>query len=260
MVAEGVPEGWLGLERAGEGDWTFTLTRPLCRLDDRFYGGTGMAVTAALMEAGAGRRALWATVQFLASAVPGERFDCRVDVLAAGRRSSQVRVAGRVGDRLVFSGIGAAGEPAAGALHAQFGAMPLVGAPEDCEPWRVRELLGGPGRTAPGWLQIVDARLADETGALWMRLRDRPLTRAVLPFLSDMVPNRVVALAGRSGAGTSLDNTLRWGADPEGDWVLVDVDPYMIQGGYVHGGARLWSRGGTLLGIASQTAGLVLLD
>jgi acyl-CoA thioesterase len=66
--------------------------------------------------------------------------------------------------------------------------------------------------------------------------------------------------AGRAGGGTSLDNTMRFGADPEGDWVLIDMDPHLASGGYVSGAARLWSTSGTLLGVASQTATGVLMD
>jgi acyl-CoA thioesterase len=70
----------------------------------------------------------------------------------------------------------------------------------------------------------------------------------------------VVRAAGRNGAGTSLDNSIRFGLEPHGDWVLVDVDPYLISDGYVHGAARLWSEDGELMGVASQTASVLLFD
>jgi acyl-CoA thioesterase len=56
------------------------------------------------------------------------------------------------------------------------------------------------------------------------------------------------------GAGTSLDNSMRFGRFTETDWILLDFDPWFAAGGYLHGGARVWAQDGTLLGFASQTA------
>jgi acyl-CoA thioesterase len=115
----------------------------------------------------------------------------------------------------------------------------------------------------PSWLQIADIREArSATGghALWARMRDRRQTRATLGFLADMVPSGVVASAGRAGAGTSLDNAMRFGPAPDTDWMLLEYDPYFITGGYAHGAGRIWSEDGVLLGVASQTAAMILFD
>lgn len=257
-MTDGSDLEWLGLERVGPGHWTFVLTPGLSRLDGKFYGGTGIAVATAVMEAETGRRALWASVQFVASGTTGDRFDCRVEVAASGRRTSQLRVSGWHGDRLVFSALGATGDPRTGPLETHFARMPEVAAPADCEPWVPTAFLAHSGQR-PGWLQITDARTAGDHG-MWMRLVDRPLSRAAVAFLADIIPSGVVRAAGRIGAGTSLDNTVRFGPDPEGNWLLVEVQPHLISGGYVHGGAGLWTEAGAFLGVASQTAGLMLLD
>jgi acyl-CoA thioesterase len=233
------------------------MTAPLSRLDGKFYGGTGLAVATALIEAETGRRALWASVQFASSASEDDDFDCRVEVLAEGRRSSQVRLTATVDGRLVFSAMGAAGESRTGEIEAQFGNMPDVEPPDNCPRW-LPSVIAHLAGERPGWLAITDARRADEDGSMWMRVVDTPLSRTAVAFLADVVPSGVVRAAGRNGAGTSLDNCIRFGPDPEGDWLLVDIDPYFISAGYVHGGARLWSAGGRLLGVASQTAGLLL--
>jgi acyl-CoA thioesterase len=258
VASDGSDLGWLGAERRRPGHWTFTVTDPLSRLDGKFYGGTGIAAVTACMEAETGRRALWASVQFAASADVGARMDCEVEVLAGGRRTSQLRVTGSVGDRLVFAAIGATGESRPGPLNAQFGDRPDVAGPEDSSEWGGPIRARSPGQE-PGWLAITDIRQAGPT-ALWMRMRDQPLTRAVMAFLADVIPNGVVRSAGRQGGGTSLDNSVRFGPEPQGEWMLVDIEPHLISGGYVHGSARLWSAGGTLLGVASQTATLLLFD
>src|SRR5262245_7845202 len=72
---DGLDIAWLGLERQAEGHWYFDLQPLLTRFDGKFYGGTGIAVTTAVMEAETGRDALWATAQFVGSADLGERFD-----------------------------------------------------------------------------------------------------------------------------------------------------------------------------------------
>ena len=255
---DGADLAWLGTNPAGTGRWRFSLTTPLSRFDGKFYGGTGVAVATALMEAESGRRAVWSTVQFASTTDVGAEIDCRVEVLAAGRTTSQMRVTASTGDELLFLALGATGESRAGAVEAQFGSPPEVPSPEDCDSWRPAvPNIGGLNR---GWLEGLDIRQVEGGMAYWMRLLDRPLTRAALGFMADVVPSGVVRAAGRAGAGRSLDNSIRFGPDPVGDWLLVDIDPHQISGGYVNGAARLWARDGTLLGIASQTASLLLFD
>ena len=214
------------------------------------------------MEAETGRDALWATVQFVGSADVGERLDCTLEVLASGRRTSQLRMTATVGERIVLAAVGATGDARRGPLTVQFGSMPDVPSPDDTPEWHPNMSIPIP-RQVESWLSITELRgvaMPGQDRAMWARMRDLPQTRATLGFLADMVPSRVVSAAGRTGAGTSLDNAMRYGPRPETEWILVDFDPYLASGGYAHGGARLWSEDGTLVGIASQTATLLLFD
>jgi len=255
-------DDWLGLERRGPGHWRFELTPPLSRFDAKLYGGTGLAAVTAVLEAETERDALWATVQFVASAEVGEQIDCHLEVLAQGHRTSQVRVTGTAGDRLVFAALGATGQPRDGGLQVQVATMPEVTPPHDLLPWSPKvpfNLHAG----NQGWLDTVDLREVPGPGAamtLWARLRDRPMTWAGLGFVADMVPSAVVRAAGRAGGGTSLDNAIRFGPAPTGDWVLVELDPQFASGGYAHGAARLWSSDGVHLATASQTAVAIMFD
>jgi acyl-CoA thioesterase len=253
---------WLGLTSHGHGHWSFDLAAPLSRFDGKFYGGTGIAVATALFEADTQRDALWATVQFVASADVGDRIDCDVERLAHGHRTSQLRVTARVGDRIVFTGLGATGAPRSAQVTAQFGTIPDVEPPDATLPWRP-SVPFALDMERVSWLTIAEIR--EPRGrhtrhALWARMRYQPQTRATLGFLADMVPTAVVRAAGRAGAGTSLDNSMRFGPAPDTDWILIDFDPYLASGGYAHGGARLWAPDGTLLAVASHTATLVLFD
>jgi acyl-CoA thioesterase len=254
-MTDGSDLAWLGLERHDEGRWSFEVTPPLQRMDGKLYGGTGIAVAVAAMEAETARDALWSTVQFVGSAEPGERVDCHVEVLASGKRTSQVRLTATAGDRLVLAAVGATGAHREHPLEIQVGTMPDVPGPDDAEPW------GGRWRQTDvpkvGWLLIAEMReveLGDDQFAVWGRMRDLPHTRATISFLADLVPSAVVRAGGFMGAGTSLDNSMRFGRFTPTEWVLLDFDPWFATGGYLHGGARIWAEDGTLLAFASQTA------
>jgi len=254
---------FLGLERHGGGRSSFTLPRPLSRIDGRLYGGTGLAAAVAAMELESGRGALWATCQFVASAEIGARIEVTTEVLAAGRSVSQLRVEARAGERLLLCALGATGVPKDGGLSASVGEPPEVADPESSPPFTWRLPVPVPAEPA-GFLLACEVR--DTVGAppgrfcVWARLRDRPMTRAGIAFVADMVPMAVARGLGRAGGGTSLDNSIRYGAELDCEWVLVDLEPHLADGGYGHGLARIWSPDGTLLAVASQTAALLLFD
>ena len=266
-MSDGSDLAWLGLERHGPGHWSFELTSGLARHDAKLYGGTGAAVMAAVMEAETARDALWTTVQFVGSAELGERIECQVDVLASGRRTSQVRLTATVGDRVVITGLGSAGAGRPNPPEAQVPKMPAVASPEECNPWGSgRQHSHAPATPQPnpsqmtGWHQLAEMRQATESGSIWARMRSGMQTRATVSFLGDMVPTSVVRAAGMMGAGTSLDNSLRFGKMPETEWVLLDMDPWLATGGYLHGAARVWSQDGTLVAVASQTAAALVFE
>ena len=258
-MTDGSDLAWLGLERQGDGRWSFELTPPLSRMDGKLYGGTGIAVAVATMEAETARDTLWATVQFAGSADIGERVDCHVEVLATGRRTSQVRLTATVGDRIVLAGLGATGAHREGPVEGQIGAMPDVPGPDEAEPWgsRWRDV----EMPETGWLLIAEMRsveVGDDQFAIWARMQDQPHTRATISFLADMVPSSVARATGHMGGGTSLDNAMRFGRFVETEWILLDFEPWFATGGYLHGGARVWSQDGTFLGYASQTASAIV--
>lgn len=260
---------FLGLELAADGTGSFPLTRALCRHDGRLYGGTAVAAAIAMAEHVAGRRCLWATVQFVSGlATVGDRLHCTAEVLAAGRRTSQVRVTVRVGDQEICGALGATAVPKERALTGVFQDAPSVAAPEDSEefqfpiPARLREAMDDRQRH----MELRIARRLDgsagPTGELlfWSRVAGRQATPAIIGYLADMVPMSVVKAAGRLGGGTSLDNTLRIAHPADTEWVLLQLDPHVALGGYGHGTAHVWSPDGVLMATASQTAALLVVD
>jgi hypothetical protein len=153
-----------------------------------------------------------------------------------------------------------------GPVEAAMPTMPSdVPPPAECEPW------GSGGRhwhdpdNPTGWFQIAEMRHVVPGpdgfgGGIWARMRSEGITRATAAFLADMVPSSVVRAAGRMGGGTSLDNSMRFGPMVETEWILLDMDPWLGSGGYLHGAARVWSEDGTLLGVASQSASAMVWE
>ena len=61
------------------------------------------------------------------------------------------------------------------------------------------------------------------------------------------------------GAGTSLDNSMRFGEVPEVEWVLLELQGNLAAGGYGHGIVRVWAEDGSYLAIGSQTASMIYI-
>lgn len=260
---------FLGLALEGDGRSSFELTPGLARFDGRLYGGSAVAIAVAAAEAETGRAALWSTVQFVAFAELGAHLSCRTEVLASGRRVSQVRVTATEGERVVFVALGACADQRPDGFAGQFEVMPAYAPPDECPPFHPRsEAPAAFQHRTDGYQRVTDFRQAVRTGpkspggrmALWACVRDHVATPAMLGFLADMVPVSIARAGGRAGAGTSLDNTLRFGPRGEATWVLVDLDPHLAAGGYGHGTVHLWAPDGTLLATGSQTASMLLFD
>jgi acyl-CoA thioesterase len=273
-VPEPTPEGpaadlaflGLGLDPSGLG--SFEVTVPLTRMDSRLYGGTAGAVATAAAEAVTGRRGLWTTVQFISHAELGDVIQVQVEVLAHGRRTSQARVTAVLGDRVVFAAVAATAEHKPGGLAGGYLQPPRVVPFDQSEPYRIPVPEGYRPAEPAGFERVLEIRTARPDGpkppaghlTFWARARGQLATPAVLAYLSDMIPLAVARAAGRAGAGTSLDNTLRFGPPTRTDWVLVALEPHLAVGGYGHGQATLWSPEGELLAVASQTASMILFD
>lgn len=260
-------QAMLGLELGPDGRASFVLTGALARHDGRLYGGTAVAAAIALGEQATERPALWTTVQFVSGAsVVGDRIDCQVEVLASGRRASQLRVTAHLGDQELFCALGATALPKANALEGAFEAMEDVPAPDDSEVYRLPTPPSA--RRGAGIERLMEIRVARRPGKavdpgqirFWVRVRGQRATAAVLGYVADMVPMSVVHALGHMGGGTSLDNTLRLGRPADTDWVLLQLDPHAARGGYGYGTAHLFAPDGTLMATASQTAALLVLD
>jgi acyl-CoA thioesterase len=250
----------IGLEVDDDGRrGRFELGPGLMRHDGALYGGTGLAVSVMAMQAATGRDVLWCTTQFVSQSERGAVIEWRADVLAEGKRSSQVMVQADHDGVLVFSALGSVGVARDDGLTGQYRTMPTVGPPEGATSW---DSPSG-ARFPDSWglkIDLRQAELADPAAAstaLWCRRRDgRPFTPAAIAFAADFVPLGIARAAGKVGAGSSLDNSLRFRPGPSTEWVLLELHGDFAFGGYGHGAVVVWGQDGTLLATGSQSAAM----
>ncbi len=238
----------------------FEVRSGLVRHDGALYGGTGLAVAVLAMQAASGRDVLWATTQFVAQPPMGAVVDWQTEVLAQGKRSTQLQVRASSDGATTFVALGSAGVLAGDGLTGRYQEMPRVAGPE--ESTRRESLAGIPNPDS--YTRMIELRETDvlDAGAgphvaIWVRRRDdAPFTPVGIAFAADFVPLAIARAAGKVGAGSSLDNSMRFrGGEAEG-WILLELDGELAEGGYGHGTVRAWSTGGELLAVGSQTAAM----
>jgi acyl-CoA thioesterase II len=249
-----------GVDRTADGAvMVLPVLERLCNPHGILYGGTGVSAATVVAEHLLDRPLTWITVQFVQNATPGEVLHVRASVLAGGRRSAQVRVEGHVGDRLVFTALGAHSDrPASDARS--WGSPPAAPPRETCIPFA----LPVDRRTTPSFLDALE-RLVPPTGndvadghlAMWVRVPEwHGPSAARLGYVADVVPVAIFMAADRAPGASSLDNTVRIIDDelPDGGWMLFDVEAEGLSRSIGHGRVRIWSDDGRLLAIGSQSA------
>lgn len=243
---------------------SFLLQPPLLRHDGALYGGTAIAASIQAMEAATERDVQWITTQFVAPTRNGETIELVSDVLALGRRTAQLRVTAFVDDRIQFTSIGSTGIRSDRGLQGQFEQMPDTCAPDEAtDRWEghTRPVEAPDDPTFRRMVEYRDASPSDDGPMLmWSRFTDgRTMTPAGVAFVADMVPLAVARGAGKMGAGSSLDNSMRFGLVEPTEWVLLELQGNLASGGYGHGLVRVWSPDGAFIAIGSQTASMIYL-
>jgi acyl-CoA thioesterase len=238
----------------------FTLTKGLVRHDGALYGGTGLCASVMAMEAATGRDVLWATTQFVSSPREGSEVTWTTEVLAEGKRASQVLVRASAEGQVAFVATGSVGIAKDDGLTGQWRSMPEVTPPEESATWGQELSIDLRER---GWGLHIDLRSAKHTGdgtahrVMWARRHDgRPFTPAAIAFAADFVPLGIAAAAGKMGAGSSLDNSLRFKPGETTEWILLEVTADFALGGFGHGEVAVWGSDGDLRAVGSQSASM----
>jgi acyl-CoA thioesterase len=162
---------------------------------------------------------------------------------------------------VVFASIGSTGIGSPDGLTGQWPQMPKVAAPEDSSARTGIAAMEHPNSYTLK-LELREAELLEPgpDAALWVRLRDGlETTPAAIAFAADFVPLAVAKAAGKVGAGSSLDNSLRFRGGVGTEWLLLELDGELASGGFGHGTVRVWGQDGSLLAVGSQTAAMKYL-
>lgn len=253
---------FLGIERTADPlRWRLPVSVGLTGGAGQLFGGCSLGAAVAVLEQLTGRPAAWATAQFLSNAFPGEVLDLECRLVVEGFNFVQAQVTGRVGERDVVAVMAALGTKRFDGAG-RWVAMPPAPAPDACLP----RVSFGPD---PGGLskrfehRIAAGEWGDEnhsptgTVRLWMKMDELAVGSSVgLAIGADFLPMGLRAALGRDLFGTSLDNTIRYVARSDAEWVLADLQVDVLDDGVAHGTVHLWTPQGELLAVASQTCGM----
>src|SRR5579872_2959128 len=116
-------------------NWNLEVAPGLSTPGDFLFGGCGLAAGIVAMELASGRPTIWATAQYLSFAPTGSHLDLDVVLAVTGRRTTQARSVGRVGENEILTVNGALGEHR-GEMEGVWVQPPSVDRPENCEPRR----------------------------------------------------------------------------------------------------------------------------
>ncbi len=263
---------FLGMEPVGdELHWQMTVVPELTTPGNFLFGGCGLGAALVALEAACGRPTVWSAAQYLSYAPTGSQLELTVTLAAEGRRVTQGRVVGYVGDTEILTVNAAAGSAAALLAGGVWVTMPEVPPPDECPPRRL------PDFNSTSIFDRIEVRLArgrsfeevmrakavpgEPDSALWARVPGHlEPSAATLAIIGDYVSGGVSQPLGRRVKSRSLDNTLRMVHLEPTEWILCDIRIQALVGGYGQGIAYLWSEEGALLATASQSMSVRLWE
>ncbi len=263
---------FLGMVQHGDGRWTVPITdRAVGGGRGSLFGGVGLAVGVAAMEAETAQRAVWATAQYVATMYNPSEMHLNVAKPAVGRTVTQGFVRATFDDddgtHDVVNVLGATGDRPE-KLRGMWEPFPEAAAPSDsvdpernfCYPSLHDHVEVKMARGMFGFSGVGEPT-GDNRSLVWVRMPDVRVDAAALAIIADYSPSVVGNAAGRVTNLSSLDNTIRYAdAAPEDtDWVLCDNRVEFLGNGFAHSSCLMWSESGRLLATASQSMTIVLL-
>jgi acyl-CoA thioesterase len=240
------------------------VPEPLCvgPPDRQFlFGGIALAAAIEAMERRTGRPAIFASAQFLTQARPSDPLRLEAGIVADGRLVRQCGVTAWQQGAPFLHVHGACGGRD-DAVEYRGAAMPVVPPPDACAGRSVARRLSSnlnallEFRLASGAIpDRADWEGSGGTGlACWIRARcGAPLDHLLLAVIADCAALALDGALGRPTSGSSLDNVIRFLAEPAGEWVLAAMKVDGIHQGIAHVTTQLFSEQGVPLAVATQT-------
>jgi acyl-CoA thioesterase len=248
--------GLTGLCRAGD-TWSVRIETFNSNLGGSIYGGAALGAAVEMLESVTGSRVRWATARFLRAPSIGSELALSHVADVAGRRTSHLTVTATHGDQVAFEVTAVVGSGGAVAgVSGQWADMPAVPPPAQCPPIpdRPEYALTCVGQADRRIARFSNGAPVPGRSSTWTRLKcGGTSTPAGLAWIADTVAAGFSQSVGPLARATSLDNTIRYAAAAQSEWVLVDVHAHAAADGYAYGDVHLFSENGTLLATGSQT-------
>ena len=253
---------WLGMTPvAGEEPptaWRLDVHDGVTSGAGALFGGGATAAALVAARAVAPQPLLWASAHFGALAKSGTEVALTTRIISAGRTMTHVEVTGAIDDRESFLVRVAAGERPGHAVQGQWAHAPSLPDAKACPPFEHPVHDGTWGDRFEWRLAGTAAAGGAPSAAWWVRPRDQdpcePLVAAAV--LADYVTYGVGRSLGEPMGGLSVDNVVRihdLGAVEAGGWLLLEVRPEAVHGGFGHGAARLFAADGRLVATGTQS-------
>jgi acyl-CoA thioesterase len=246
---------WLGLVRdEAVGAWRLPVHAGVTSGANALFGGGATAAALVVAEDVVPQPLVWASAHFGALARAGTEVELTTRVISSGRTMTHAEVTGTVEGRESFVVRLAAGDRPPHEVQGQWVDPPVVPPAGSCAAFDHPVHEGT-------WAARFEWRLA-ATGSAWAAWWVRPSNDdpceplVAAAVLTDYVTYGVGRALGRAMGGLSIDNVVRFhdlAAVEDGGWLLLDVRPEAIHGGFGHGVARLFTADGRVVATGTQS-------
>ena len=238
---------WLGIAANDRGGWDLQVTAGVTSGASALFGGCATAAALVVVQETAPQPVLWASAHFGSLAKLGSTVELSQSVISSGRTMTHAEVVGRSGERESFTVRVAAGERPEHPREGTWVSPPPVEPPDSCPPF-LHPVHAGTWAERFEWRLCGSGEDAKRPWAAWWV---RPMGSALDPVvavavLADYVTYGVGRALGAPMGGLSIDNVIRLhrpAAAAGVDWLLLEVRPEGIAGGFGHGTSRIFADG-----------------
>lgn len=249
-----VDPNFLGLARTNDPmRWQFPVTERLTGGKGFLFGGCYLAAAIESMETVTNRPSVWATAQYVSTAVAADVLDMRIDLSTEGRHLTQGRVVATCRGEHYSTTLMALGQRTL-SDRVEPRSAPAVSEPGQGAEVELDSTTGGLRRQ----MEIRSAQVEDDKASrrrlLWFRFPGSKVGDSTsLAIVADFFAPTFTGVLGRPMYGASLDNTIRFFGRAEAEWLLVETSVDGLAEGIGHGTSHIWGDDGQLLATATQT-------
>ena len=232
--------------------WQMPVTSRVVGATGTLHGGCALAAVVGSLEVVTGRQLAYASAQYLSRVTLGSEVTIQLELNAVGNKITQA--AGSI--------IGEGGV----VLRALCGFGGRILPDDQC--WIRDRELGDPllcskrpqtSETGVSFTDSADIRIAEQTPGdaivqYWARLPGTLASTTMgLTALADLLPSGMRVSLNKAFRGSSLDNAIKLGERLVSEWILIEIETFVVSQGVGHGVVRIFSENGQFLGSGTQS-------